>query len=204
MHSPSVFGPHQMIDLRTEHHDKFLPCLVTTRWSVDLFHLEDIPCPDWPPIFQTRCQVWRTLRREAYLEVQHQLGPFAQLLYLQNDLWVRCRSVMSTSLVHIIVTAVFCFVLISFRCGYRLLSKCHHHSSCHRTWHQDDAWMAIAVLPLAGRSIGAGLFMAFQAPDASSSRRVLAVKLLLASRIFYAALYACLSLIARVQRSADR
>lgn len=51
-----------------------------------------------------------------------------------------------------IASACICAILILVRCGYRLLSRCKVHESCHRTWHVDDAYMAFALLPLVGRT----------------------------------------------------
>lgn len=59
---------------------------------------------------------------------------------------------MSPSIAFDVTVACVCAALILVRCGYRLLSRCKVHTSCHRTWHADDAWMAFALLPLVGRT----------------------------------------------------
>lgn len=51
-----------------------------------------------------------------------------------------------------IAVAAICSTLILVRCGYRLLSRCSVHTTCHRTWHADDAYMAFALLPLVART----------------------------------------------------
>ena len=51
-----------------------------------------------------------------------------------------------------ITVACICAALILLRCGYRLLSRCRVHASCHRRWHAEDAYMAFALLPLAART----------------------------------------------------
>jgi len=51
-----------------------------------------------------------------------------------------------------IISASLSGTIIFFRCSYRLLSRCRVHSACHRTWHADDAYMALAILPLVARS----------------------------------------------------
>ncbi|KAF2177338.1 hypothetical protein K469DRAFT_742554 [Zopfia rhizophila CBS 207.26] len=50
-------------------------------------------------------------------------------------------------------TTAVCASLILFRCSYRLLLRCNIHSSCHRTWHADDAYMAFAIVPLIARTV---------------------------------------------------
>ncbi|KAH7228384.1 hypothetical protein B0J15DRAFT_456698 [Fusarium solani] len=109
----------------------------------------------------------------------------------------------------VIVCAV-CGLLILFRCGYRLLSRCTIHSECHRKWHADDAYMAFAIVPLAARTTVIYLsFMlnptqTFGLPvesDASSvsiaqleENYIISHKLLLAARASYLTYIWCLKL----------
>ncbi|KAH7120717.1 hypothetical protein EDB81DRAFT_814601 [Dactylonectria macrodidyma] len=111
-----------------------------------------------------------------------------------------------------IAVASVCGALILFRCGYRLLSHCKSHASCHRTWHADDAYMAFALLPLAGRTACIALSFvlnpaqvhraATQADAAAENltvaqldeNHVMAYKLLIPSRICYALFLWCLKL----------
>lgn len=95
---------------------------------------------------------------------------------------------MNKALYHIIPSSVICVVLIALRCGYRLLCKCKIHVSCHRTWHQDDAWMAFAVLPLTGRSVCVGLSRQLDRADAPLADLVLAQKLFIPARVCFALL----------------
>lgn len=60
--------------------------------------------------------------------------------------------VLSASVSFDIAVAAICATLILVRCGYRILSRCKVHTTCHRTWHADDAYMAVALLPLIGRT----------------------------------------------------
>ncbi|KAH6673915.1 hypothetical protein F5X68DRAFT_40765 [Plectosphaerella plurivora] len=60
--------------------------------------------------------------------------------------------VVSPSVAFDITVAGVCALLILIRCGYRILSHCRVHTSCHRTWHADDAYMAFALLPLIART----------------------------------------------------
>ncbi|KAM6513518.1 hypothetical protein FALCPG4_015923 [Fusarium falciforme] len=111
-----------------------------------------------------------------------------------------------------IAVASVCGVLILFRCGYRLFSRCKSHASCHRNWHADDAYMAFALLPLAGRTTcialsfvlnPAQVHRAATQPDAAAQNltvaqlnenHVTAYKLLIPSRICYALFLWCLKL----------
>jgi hypothetical protein len=93
---------------------------------------------------------------------------------------------MDGALVHVVVSTVICFVLIAYRCGYRLLSKCNVHNSCHRTWRQDDLWMFVSVAPLVGRAVCVGLYNVNNGPGASEADLMLALKLLLPARLLYA------------------
>lgn len=95
---------------------------------------------------------------------------------------------MDPNLLHIIITSVFCLVLILFRCVYRLLKNCKIHTSCHRNWHQDDLYMAIAIVPLVGRAISIGLYCVLSRPSATPEQTMLAMKLLLPGRLCYALL----------------
>lgn len=92
--------------------------------------------------------------------------------------------------IHVIVTSAFCFILISFRCGYRLLSNCRIHTSCHRTWHQDDVWMGLAIFPLTARAVCVGLYDNLTAKtNITPAEAVVAMKLLIPARIFYCLVY---------------
>ncbi|KAM5349007.1 hypothetical protein ACJ41O_008830 [Fusarium nematophilum] len=111
-----------------------------------------------------------------------------------------------------IAVASICGALILFRCGYRLFSRCKSHASCHRTWHADDAYMAFALLPLAGRTTciaisfilnPAQVHRAATQADAAAQNltvaqldenHVTAYKLLIPSRICYALFLWCLKL----------
>jgi hypothetical protein len=52
-----------------------------------------------------------------------------------------------------IASAVICGVLIVCRCLYRLLFPCKLHPTCHRRWRVDDAYMALALIPLIVRTV---------------------------------------------------
>lgn len=95
---------------------------------------------------------------------------------------------MKLSLAHILASSSFCFIVILFRSGYRLLSRCNIHVSCHRTWHNDDGIMAFAVLPLVGRAICSAFVLEYSGPDASPGNRIVAARLLIVSRLSYAVL----------------
>jgi hypothetical protein len=91
------------------------------------------------------------------------------------------------------ITSVIVFtsisgVLILFRCCYRLLSICKIHTICHRTWHSDDAWMAFAILPLAGRCACIVESFIFDHNAADLEGQKLGRKLQIPARIFYALL----------------
>ena len=92
-------------------------------------------------------------------------------------------------LAHIIPSTVFCLLLIIIRCSYRFLRSCKIHSSCHRTWHDDDAYMAFASLPLLARAICVSFVTELTREGASISDLVLAAKLLVPARLSYALLY---------------
>lgn len=103
-----------------------------------------------------------------------------------------------------IASAIICGALIISRCVYRLLFRCKVHPTCHRRWRVDDAYMALALLPLIGRT--ATIVMSFvlnpshstspvteaEAAEAGLSvedmtaDRVLSRKLLIPGRISYA------------------
>lgn len=105
-----------------------------------------------------------------------------------------------------IASAGICGTLIISRCIYRLLFRCRVHPTCHRRWRVDDAFMALALLPLVGRTVT--IVMSFvlnpghstspvTAEEAAAagmsienmtSDRVLSRKLLLPGRICYALL----------------
>lgn len=112
-----------------------------------------------------------------------------------------CRHVLSTpprlahtSLVfmdggqdHVVAVAIICFLLILFRCCYRVACPCKIHSSCPRKWHQDDVWMALAVLPLVGRSVCVALYNSLMHKrDPTPADYSLALKLLIPARLNYA------------------
>lgn len=52
-----------------------------------------------------------------------------------------------------IASAAICGVLIVCRCLYRLLFTCKLHPTCHRRWRVDDAYMALALVPLVSRTV---------------------------------------------------
>ncbi|KAF7552717.1 hypothetical protein G7Z17_g4128 [Cylindrodendrum hubeiense] len=59
---------------------------------------------------------------------------------------------VSTDVTFDIASACVCATLILARCAYRGLFRCKLHPTCHRTWRSDDLYMAIALLPLIGRT----------------------------------------------------
>jgi hypothetical protein len=95
---------------------------------------------------------------------------------------------MKVDLAHIITSSAFCLIVILFRCGYRILSKCQLHTTCHRSWNHDDALMAFATLPLIARAVCTTYVLELRDHDATPSDLVLAAKLLLVSRLGYAML----------------
>lgn len=95
---------------------------------------------------------------------------------------------MDPTVIHVLVVSIFCFLLIAFRCAYRLLSKCKIHTTCHRTWHQDDLWMAIAIVPLVARAFAISYWSVLRTPQHSDNDLATAQKLLIVSRLGYASL----------------
>lgn len=111
-----------------------------------------------------------------------------------------------------IATTAICTMLILIRCVYRILSRCKRHPFCHRTWHADDAYMALSLVPLAGRCIC--IILSFELnpsqtfEDATVEEAkargisleelqdyyVISHKLLIPSRIFYVLFLWCLKL----------
>ncbi|KAH7016688.1 hypothetical protein EDB80DRAFT_703295 [Ilyonectria destructans] len=104
----------------------------------------------------------------------------------------------------VIATAVICSVLILTRCAYRFLCPCKQHPRCHRRWRVDDTYMTFALLPLVARTLL--MTMSFvlnpttshdpataqdaadlgKSMDQINQDRVLALKLLVPVRLFYA------------------
>lgn len=101
---------------------------------------------------------------------------------------------MDQTAVHVLSVSLFCFVLIAFRCGYRLLSRCNIHIDCHRKWHQDDLWMAIAVVPLIARAIAITFWGNLHGPGHTDSELARAQKLLIVARLGYAIFLWCLKM----------
>jgi hypothetical protein len=95
---------------------------------------------------------------------------------------------MDPTATHVLTTSLFCFVLIAFRCGYRLLSRCQLHIDCHRKWHQDDLWMALAVVPLIVRAVCIAVWSELHGVGHSDKQLATAQKLLIVSRLGYAGL----------------
>lgn len=107
-----------------------------------------------------------------------------------------------------IASGCICASLILLRCLYRALVRCRVHESCYRRWRLDDTYMALALLPLAGRTVGVSLSFALNpsetAEPATAAQaaaqdmtvaqldrdRVLSLKLHLPGRVLYALLYA--------------
>lgn len=103
-----------------------------------------------------------------------------------------------------ILATSFCGALVLVRCGYRMLSYCRIHTTCHRTWHIDDTVMGLSVIPLAARaaciivSFNLNPSQTYSLPSAADvaasdltaeqleNNYVVARKLLIPSRIFYA------------------
>ncbi|KEY65308.1 hypothetical protein S7711_01825 [Stachybotrys chartarum IBT 7711] len=103
-----------------------------------------------------------------------------------------------------IASAALCTALILARIVYRLLFRCKVHTTCHRRWRIDDAYMAFALLPLLGRTItittsfrlnpshSSAPVTAAQAAaagltvEAMTANRVDALRLVLPARICYA------------------
>ncbi|KAK2786647.1 hypothetical protein FQN53_006351 [Emmonsiellopsis sp. PD_33] len=93
----------------------------------------------------------------------------------------------------IVASATICALQIFFRCGYRILAKCDMINSPNRSWGADDSWMAFAFIPLICRSLCMiKVFGLIQSP--SIEDHVLAQKLVLPGRIFYALFLWCMKL----------
>ena len=101
---------------------------------------------------------------------------------------------MYSTAIHVLITSLLCFVLITFRCGYRLLSRCKIHIDCHRKWHQDDLWMAIAVLPLLSRAVATSVWGELHNPGHTDHELAMSQKLLIISRLGYAGFQWCLKM----------
>ncbi|POR36694.1 Uncharacterized protein TPAR_03109 [Tolypocladium paradoxum] len=117
---------------------------------------------------------------------------------------------LSSSVAFHIASGCICAVLILVRSLYRILSRCHVHKSCYRRWRLDDTYMALALLPLAGRTTCVSLAFVFNPSSATTPAtaaqaaaqnmsiaqldrlRVIALKLHIPARIFYALLYSTL------------
>jgi hypothetical protein len=84
------------------------------------------------------------------------------------------------------VSAGICLALIFVRCGYRMLRNCKVHTTCHRTWHADDAWMAFSLIPLAARSVTIALSFSLAEKSKNHHDYVVSRKLLIVSRLTYA------------------
>ncbi|KAF5003087.1 hypothetical protein FDECE_10346 [Fusarium decemcellulare] len=59
---------------------------------------------------------------------------------------------LSSAVVVDIAIACVCTTLILSRCAYRVYHRCKGHAGSHRLWHADDAYMAVALLPLIART----------------------------------------------------
>ncbi|KAH7144333.1 hypothetical protein B0J13DRAFT_554964 [Dactylonectria estremocensis] len=119
---------------------------------------------------------------------------------------------LSTDVTFDIASACVCATLILARCAYRGLYRCKLHTTCHRTWRIDDLYVAIALLPLIGRTTCISLSFVLNpthtydhatAEDAaalglSTSKidrdRMLSHQLLIPARICYALFLWCLKL----------
>lgn len=106
-----------------------------------------------------------------------------------------------------LASTAICVALIVARCFYRLIFRCHIHTTCHRRWRIDDFYMTIAVLPLIGRAVCILLSFTLnpdhtydpvteaeaqtwgQSVESIDGDRELSHKLLIPARIFYAMLY---------------
>ncbi|KAH7240346.1 uncharacterized protein BKA55DRAFT_519745 [Fusarium redolens] len=111
-----------------------------------------------------------------------------------------------------LASTAICVALIVARCLYRLIFRCHIHTTCHRRWRIDDFYMTIAVLPLIGRAVCILLSFTLNpdhtydpATEAEAQTwgesvqsidgdRELSHKLLIPARIFYAMFLWCLKL----------
>ncbi|KAK7414447.1 hypothetical protein QQX98_006726 [Neonectria punicea] len=119
---------------------------------------------------------------------------------------------LSPDVIFDIASACACAALILSRCAYRALFRCKLHPTCHRTWRIDDFYMALALLPLVGRSACIAVSFILNeshtydpATDAEAAvlgvsveslnhDRVLSHKLLIPARICYALFLWCLKL----------
>ncbi|KAH7219898.1 hypothetical protein BKA60DRAFT_458136 [Fusarium oxysporum] len=111
-----------------------------------------------------------------------------------------------------LASTAICVALIVARCFYRLIFRCHIHTTCHRRWRIDDFYMTIAVLPLIGRAVCILLSFTLnpdhtydpateaeaqtwgQSVESIDGDRELSHKLLIPARIFYAMFLWCLKL----------
>ncbi|KAF4499875.1 hypothetical protein FAGAP_3875 [Fusarium agapanthi] len=118
----------------------------------------------------------------------------------------------SSDAVLTLASTAICVALIVARCLYRLIFRCHIHTTCHRRWRIDDFYMTIAVLPLIGRAVCIILSFTLNpdhtydpATEAEAQTwgesvqsidgdRELSHKLLIPARIFYAMFLWCLKL----------
>ena len=95
---------------------------------------------------------------------------------------------MDTTMAHVLAVSLFCFVLIAFRCGYRLWSRCQLHIDCHRKWHQDDLWMALAMVPLIVRAVCVVFWGSLHGPGHTDEQLATSQKMLIVARLGYAGL----------------
>jgi hypothetical protein len=114
--------------------------------------------------------------------------------------------VLSAELHFDIASAALCTTLILTRCAYRLFFRCTVHTSCHRQWRVDDAFMLFALLPLLGRTSTIITSFILDPPQSSApptpaqaaavgltleeftAHRITARKLIIPARICYALL----------------
>ncbi|KND91147.1 hypothetical protein TOPH_04081 [Tolypocladium ophioglossoides CBS 100239] len=104
-----------------------------------------------------------------------------------------------------IASGSICASLILLRSLYRVLFRCRvHHQSCYRRWRLDDTYMALALLPLAGRTACISLSFMLNPSETTAPataaeaaaqnmlvaqldvNRIVSLKLHLPGRIFYA------------------
>ncbi|KAH7000406.1 hypothetical protein EDB80DRAFT_723920 [Ilyonectria destructans] len=119
---------------------------------------------------------------------------------------------LSSDVTFDIASACVAATLILARCAYRSLFRCKLHATCHRTWRIDDLYVAMALLPLIGRTTCIAFSFVLNpthtyepateaeaaAQGVSTAKldhdRILSHKLLIPARICYALFLWCLKL----------
>ncbi|RMJ09848.1 hypothetical protein BHE90_011773 [Fusarium euwallaceae] len=119
---------------------------------------------------------------------------------------------LTSDLAFDITVTTICGSLILLRCVYRAFRRCKVHQTCHRTWHEDDVWMAFSLIPLIARttcicvsftlnpSHGRDFPTETEAASQGMSvedmenARITSLRLLIPSRLFYALFLWCLKL----------